>query len=263
VAVRGPDVNRSGERYLVEEGSPPAIRVSLAQVKGMRRQALAAVLASRETAGPIASLDDFIRRCCPPVTRDVVENLVLVGAFDALDGNRRRLLWRLPVLLGERRGTDADRRLLDEVGGAPDGVRDFTPEERMRHEYDLLGFSPEHHLLAYLRPRLAAAGFVPSSDLVRLPPGRLVKVGGLPVRPHRPPTKTGRTIVFLSLEDEAGLAEVTIFEGTYQRYGRLLFTDPCPPLAVEGKLERRDKAVSVIARRVDTLYRALEPSWPA
>jgi len=245
----------------VEEGSPPAIRVSLAQVKGMQRQALAAVLASRETAGPIASLDDFIRRCCPPVTRDVVENLVLVGAFDALDGNRRRLLWRLPVLLGERRGDG--RRLLDEVDGAPDGVRDFTPEERMRHEYDLLGFSPEHHLLAYLRPRLAAAGFVPSSDLVRLPPGRLVKVGGLPVRPHRPPTKTGRTIVFLSLEDEAGLAEVTIFEGTYQRYGRLLFTDPCPPLAVEGKLERRDKAVSVIARRVDTLYRALEPSWPA
>ena len=272
VPVRGPDVNRSGERYLVEEGSPPAIRVSLAQVKGMQRRALAAVLTSRATAGPIASLDDFIRRCCPPVTRDVAENLVLVGAFDALDGNRRRLLWRLPVLLGERRGTDAagersreadGRRLLDEVGDAPDGVRDFTPEERMRYEYDLLGFSPEHHLLAYLRPRLAAAGFVPSSDLVRLPPGRLVKVGGLPVRPHRPPTKTGRTIVFLSLEDEAGLAEVTIFEGTYQRYGHLLFADRCPPLAVEGKLERRDKAVSVIARRVDTLYRALEPSWPA
>ncbi len=283
VGVRGPDVNRSGGRYLVEGGSrrddggrgSKAIRVSLKQVKGMEKRVLEAILGEREETGPFTSLADFCRRLGSRVPRDVAEALILAGAFDSLDPNRRRLLWRLPLLAAEARAAGGSRRpggpagpatrLLDDESQADGGtagrevMADFSPEEKMRLEYDLLGFSPEHHLLAYLRPRLRAAGFASSAEFRRLPAGHEAKVGGLIVRPHRPPTKSGRTIVFLSLEDECGLADVTVFEKTYQRYGRLLFADPCPPLAISGRVERRGKAPTIVARRVQSLSEALRP----
>ncbi|MEW6033018.1 MAG: DNA polymerase III subunit alpha [Bacillota bacterium] len=279
VRVLPPDVNLSGACYLVEkvEGAGGAgsleggearartkgIRVSLRQVKGMQQRALEAILGEREERGPFSSLRDFCRRCCPPVPRDVVEALILCGAFDSLDPNRRRLLWELPGALSTARGGPG---LLEEgadpAGAGPPaegGVRDFTAGEKMLHEYDILGFSPESHLLAYLRPRLERSGFLSSADLGRAPAGRRVRVAGLTVRPHRPPTRSGRTVVFLSLEDEKGLIDVTVFDRVYQRYGRLLFADPSPPLAVEGTVERRGRAVTVVARRIETLAAALDP----
>jgi len=258
VTILGPDVNRSGERYLVEEvAGRSAIRVSLRQVKGMRRRAVEAILRAREEGGPFKSLGDFCYRAGSEVPRNILEALILTGAFDGLDLNRRRLLWWLPGVLA---GSGATRGLLDDGAGGEGGtggIRDFSLEERMRFEYDILSFSPEHHIMAYLRPRLIAAGFISSADLGRFGSGPTVRVGGLPVRPHRPPTKSGKTIVFLSLEDEHGLSDVTVFEKTYQTYGRLLFADPCPPLAILGKVERRGKAAIVIARRIENLQVAL------
>jgi len=286
VAVLPPDINRSAERYLVEDlpggagdgeergrggrgagRTGTGIRVSLRQVKGMQARALEAILRAREEGGPFTGLADFCRRCCPPVPKDIVEALILVGAFDSLDPNRRRLLWELPLVLAGRAGPglfgDGPPAATSRgPGGGPGRKRgdvpDFSLEEKMAHECDLLGFSPGRHLLAHLRPRLEEAGFVSSARLRRLPAGRAVKVGGLVIRPHRPPTRSGRTVVYLSLEDEEGLIDVTVFERTYQRYGRLIFSDPCPPLAVEGRVDRRDGATAVIARRVGVLYEALK-----
>ncbi|HCJ09779.1 MAG TPA: error-prone DNA polymerase, partial [Clostridiales bacterium] len=121
VAVLPPDINRSAERYLVEDlpggagdgeergrggsgAGRTGIRVSLRQVKGMQARALEAILKAREEGGPFTGLADFCRRCCPPVPRDIVEALILVGAFDSLDPNRRRLLWELPLVLAGRAG---------------------------------------------------------------------------------------------------------------------------------------------------------------
>jgi len=279
VRVLGPDINRSGERYLVErlEGVPglptgaKAIRVSLRQVKGMQERTLRAILEERERAGPFTSLADFCRRLGPRVPRDVAETLILCGAFDSLDPNRRSLLWRLgPLLRAVAAGEGAAGALVgeQEQGGWPPekrgpAVEDFRLEEKIRFEYDLLGFSPEHHLLAYLRPRLKAAGFVSSAEFRRLPTGSEAKVGGLIVRPHRPPTKSGRTVVFFSLEDECGLVDVTVFENAYQIYGRLLFADPCPPLAVRGRVQRRGRATTLVARHLASLYTSLGSPAPA
>jgi error-prone DNA polymerase len=272
VGIRGPDVNRSGERYLVEEAAGgKAIRVSLRQVKGMQGRVVEAVLKARKEGGAFKSLDDYCRRAGPETPLNVLEALILVGAFDSLDPNRRRLLWTLPsVLTAAGRGPG----LLDDAEAGPragdglsdsgrvNGIGDFSLEERMRLEYDLLGFSPEHHIMGYLRPRLTAAGFVSSSELKQLAPGQVVRIGGLAIRPHRPPVRSGKTIVFLSLEDELGLTDITVFEKTYQVYGKILFADPCPPLAVLGRVERRDRATTVVARRVENLNTALQlPSF--
>ncbi|HOV43899.1 MAG TPA: hypothetical protein PLE01_08355, partial [Syntrophothermus lipocalidus] len=74
--------------------------------------------------------------------------------------------------------------------------------------------------------------------------------------PHRPPTKSGRITVFMSLEDEFGLTDVTVFEDVYQRYGGLIFSPQTSPLVVEGVLQKRGNAVSVVGKRIGKLLDA-------
>jgi DNA polymerase III alpha subunit len=77
----------------------PAIRIGLKQVKGIAKADLESVLAAR-AEGPFTSLADFCRRTTVP--RDVIENLILCGAFDSIDRSRRQLLWELDAALRRR-----------------------------------------------------------------------------------------------------------------------------------------------------------------
>jgi len=90
VEVRPVDINRSRDRYWVEEG---AIRVGLAQVLGVSAAGLKAILAARAEGGPFHSLRDFCARA--DLARPMVENLIKAGAFDGLRLSRRQLLWEL------------------------------------------------------------------------------------------------------------------------------------------------------------------------
>lgn len=78
-------------------------------------------------------------------------------------------------------------------------------------------------------------------------------MAGLVIRPHRPPTRSGRTVVFLTLEDEYGLVDVTVFEDVYRKYGRVLYSEPL--LLVTGTISRRDEAelASIIATGITAL----------
>jgi error-prone DNA polymerase len=107
-----------------------------------------------------------------------------------------------------------------------------------------------------VRERLDSLGVVPSKSLKGTREGQWVTVAGYPVRPHRPPTKSGKIIVFMSLEDEFGLADVTVFEDIYQKFGQVIFKDPCSLLLVRGKVNRRGNGTSVIAFDI----RELEPA---
>lgn len=267
IGILPPDINRSGEAFAVEEGG---IRVSLKQVKGMSESALKTILQAR-SEGAFLSLEDFCRRTAGEkgatraVPRDTIKNLILCGTFDALHSNRRELIWRLPrVLAGrqERRngvglGPDSEQVPLeiDLSASMPGnrGITDFSGAEKFLKEFEILGIMVRGHYMGLLRKRLSARGFLPSSEVKKVQPGTTVKVAGLVVRPHRPPTKSGRVIVFMSLEDEDGLIDVTVFEDIYQRYGQMIFAETVPPLAVLGKVERRGNGVSVIAERIKEL----------
>src|SRR5579875_1009237 len=69
--------------------------------------------------------------------------------------------------------------------------------------------------------------------------GSVVNVAGLAVRPHRPPTKSGKTVVFFTLEDETGVMDATMFETVYRGSGAILFTPNGRLLSVQGTVNRR------------------------
>lgn len=134
---------------------------------------------------------------------------------------------------------------------------DFSISEKIAYEYEVLGFSVSGHPMAVWREKLSKGGFVRSRDLSSIRPGEFVKVGGIPVRPHRPPTKSGKIVVFISLEDEDGLIDVTCFENVYKKYGKFLFPGEVLPLGVWGQVQKRGNAYSVTAQTVFPLSYAL------
>lgn len=74
----------------------------------------------------------------------------------------------------------------------------------------------------FYRPQLISKNFIDSVQLKELEAGKRVRIAGLIIRPHRPPTRSGKVVVFLTMEDEFDLIEVTVFEHIYHRYAKML-----------------------------------------
>ena len=245
VEILSLDINKSSEDFQVEGA---AIRPPLTRVKSLSQPTVTAVKAARQDH-PFSTLKDFIQRV-PRANRREIENLILAGAFDPLHSNRRQMLWDAATWA-------AQPEALGSNNSGEGRIEDFSPLRRCLQEYSLMGFSPGRHFMDFFRDRLKERGFYDSLMIKAAKQGEMVKVAGLVVTPHRPPTRSGRTIVFLSLEDEFGLVDITVFEDKYQQYGKVIFQDPTPPLMVLGQVESRGQGRSVIARQI----RPMVSSW--
>lgn len=235
------DINRSEPMFIAKDKT---IRIGLKQVKGMEKRFINSIIDSRKKQGFI-SLSDFVFRT--NCNKDIIENLILAGAFDSLDNNRRALLWKLPHYLKNRQGS---LFLLED--NREHELPDFKPWQRWLNEFQVLRLSATTHIMDFYRPRLKQYGFITSKELNKINTGKKVKFAGLVIRPHRPPTRSGKIVVFLTLEDEYGLLDVTVFENIYQRYGQKLFQNPL--LIIEGEVSSRgNKEVSIIAHSIQPL----------
>lgn len=289
------DVNASSHKYTVENG---AIRVGLMQVKGISESDSARIEAARAN-GLFVSAADFAARVELPV--DVFENLALAGAFDSIEPNRRALVWRVRqisarAMAARRLQAEADCTgqaplvglvahttpvtqampaaasdntgntvLASQMPGRASGIPDFNPLQRFSAEMKVLGFGIERHAMDFYRRSLKKWGALTAAQIGQATAGAIVRAGGLIVRPHRPPTKSGRIVVFLSLEDETGLTDVTVFEDVYQKYGAAIFSSAA--LLVEGIVCIRGGGVSITASRIRPLMgrrgQACPPQSPA
>jgi error-prone DNA polymerase len=110
------------------------------------------------------------------------------------------------------------------------------------------------HPLSFARERLQKMGVMLRSQLDFLPDGRRVTVAGIVIARQRPPTKSGQTVIFVTLEDETGLIEVTVFERVYQRWGKVIFSSNA--LVVDGILQKRGRYGTVVLGRS---FRPVQP----
>jgi DNA polymerase III alpha subunit len=107
------------------------------------------------------------------------------------------------------------------------------------------------HPLEVLRPKLAAQGIVTAMDLRRIPSGRRVRITGILVIVHTPPTKSGKRVMFITMEDETGLMDVVAFPKAQAGFARDILTSEI--LTVEGRLQRQGKdglSISIIMEKV-------------
>lgn len=133
--------------------------------------------------------------------------------------------------------------------GATDARRIDTA--KIYNEVISMSVSCHAHPLSALRPFLVRQNIIKSVDLRRLPSGSRVRVVGLLIIVHTPPTKSGKRVMFLTMEDESGLIDVVVFPKAQKGFARTILTSEV--LAIEGKLQRqgaRGISISIIMERV-------------
>jgi DNA polymerase III alpha subunit len=262
VRILLPCVNRSEKEYALEMAGPaaqlapgPAIRIGLDRVKDLSEATIERILAERGAAGrqTFADLSDFLRRV-RPLFREA-ENLILAGAFDFTNRTRPELLCELRMTYvahmraaRAEASTGAPALLFDVRDATPRGpdLRDFDAAQQHGYEFEVLELSAGAHPMSLFDTRefLSSAGL----DAMR---GRRVKMAGVVAAHRRVATKTGQTMMFLTLDDVEGLFECTLFPAVFRRYGVLL--RDLGPYVVEGRAEEQYGAVTVNVEKLSRL----------
>ncbi|XKG25298.1 DNA polymerase III subunit alpha [Phycicoccus jejuensis] len=130
------------------------------------------------------------------------------------------------------------------VAGA--GLPEMTGAERVRAELDVLGLDVSSHVVSFYEPLLEALGVTRSRDLVGSRSRSEVWVAGVKVATQTPPVRSGRRVVFLTLDDGTGPSDCTFFEDVQGPYSGVVFHSWL--LLVRGVLRRTgDRGVSIRA----------------
>ena len=223
------------------------LRLGLAAVNGLGALSGQGIVEARRF-GPFRSLADFCRRT--KLGRRAVEALIWAGAFDCWGESRRQLVWDLEAALRAAQGPP--KLGLPEPEDRP-RFAFLSSRGRLWTEIAHTGVAASAHLVSLVDDRLQEIGVVSSQALVEYEDGRMVWVGGVVASAQRPPTAKGTA--FLALEDEGGLINVVLRPEVYEEHRRVL---KAPFVAVQGRVQRRGKAVSVVAMKVVALQRNLE-----
>jgi error-prone DNA polymerase len=256
------DVNASEDKCQAEEASH--LRLGLRMVEDLRAEDIGAILAARAER-PFVSLLDFSARV--PLHRDRLENLLLAGAFDRLHPHTRGLLWRLGETVGlaqalrEQQGRPEQAVLL--MGTAFEyetpcatTLADFTPYEKLQWEWRITGVASSCHPFAYLRESLNRSGILTAYEANHLPPGARATVAGLNLRPHRPPTRSGRSVLFSTVEDETDFVQVICSGEALQICTPVFLLSPV--VIVRGVIERKGRGASLAVEKA----KAFRPPGP-
>ncbi|WP_433275843.1 error-prone DNA polymerase [Pseudonocardia xinjiangensis] len=258
VLTRGPDVNLGRAEAVLQPDAlstgGQAIRLGLAEVRGVGLEAAEEIDAERERGGPYRDLADLAGRV--RLTVPQAEALATAGAFGCFGVDRRSALWAAGVVAAVR----PEQLPGTAVGLDAPALPGLTGVELTAADVWATGVSPDSHPMQHLRERLDGLGAVRidgldavgrhlvAGDPEQTPPR--VLVGGLVTHRQRPATARG--VTFVNLEDESGMLNVTCSEGLWARYRTVAMGSTA--LLVRGRLERSPEGVlNLVADRLQRL----------
>jgi error-prone DNA polymerase len=249
VEVRPPDVNASDWLSVLEAGG--ALRLGLSQVKGLGRAQAEAIVAARG-----AGYRDMAElRSRAGASQATLERLAAADAFASLALGRRQALWQ--VLGAGHFAPDARAApLLGQVGAAmpppPASLPEASLGEAVHEDYATLRLSLRAHPVGLLRERLRAASprLVAAAELATLPDGARAAVAGLVLVRQQPGSAKG--VIFMTLEDETGLANLVVWQHVFARFRRVVLGGRL--VEARGRLQREgDPPNAVIHLVADAL----------
>jgi error-prone DNA polymerase len=263
VEVRPVDINRSDLWSLLEDGpaaasrtwdrhgdqrqdirSTKAIRLGFASVSGLKADH-ASILMARRGSG-YGSVRDLWLRTRLPIA--ALEKLAEADAFQSLGLNRRKALWAVRGLIG----TDGAETLplFEQLSLSTSPRNEITsdlplmpPSEDVVHDYRTLSFSLKAHPVSFMRTTLDRRGILRCADLEKRRNGQRIEVAGLVLVRQRPGTATG--VVFATLEDETGIANVVIWSAAFEKHRHVILSSRM--MAVKGKLQIEGRVIHVVA----------------
>ena len=250
--VKPIDVQRSDWACTIEHETDGSLslRMGLGYAKGLRRQSAEALVLSRLQQGLFRSAGDFALRL-PLLNRKELTLLTQIGALNQLDGieHRRDAVWQVERA-GKLEGpllTQASECLEEDVDSLP--LAQMSDTERLVADYAGTGLTTGRHPMHYRRAEMRLKKVLSASELRWCADGVFVRCAGCVIARQRPGTAKG--FIFLSLEDETGLASVIVTPDMYERE-RLIVTRSKFVMA-EGLLQNQDNVIHVKAVRLTAL----------
>ncbi len=266
ITLLPPDIGRSSVAFTVEKlpDGAKAVRYALAAVKNVGAAAMGAVVAERAANGPYRDLMHMAGRLDPrQVNKRQLENLAAAGAFDRLAANRRQAFDAVETVLRYASAARSERESnqTNMFGGGdeddstrpplPD-VADWPRQEKLRREFEALGFYLSAHPLQSLAGLCEKLGVVQWSEIAsgNVRDGR-VKLAGLVVSRRLTTSSRGSKMAFVQMSDASGSYEVTMFSEVLATARDLL--DAGKPLLLSVEMQRRDEDIRLTAQKVQVL----------
>jgi error-prone DNA polymerase len=220
----------------------PSLRVGFRYVRGLRRASAEALVRERRSS-IFTDINDLVRRV-PELQKPELVTLSEIGGLNSLGEriHRRSALWQV-----ER----ASRRvgpLLESIAALPEAspLQQMSDQERLVADFHGSGMTAGPHPMSYCRAWLDSMKVKRARDLARIRDGEYTRVAGCVIARQRPGTAKG--FVFLSLEDETGIANVIIRPDFYEKNRMVINREKF--LRVEGVLQNQDNVISIKATRV-------------
>ncbi len=244
IEILPPDINTGVAEFSVKDGR---IVYGLSAIKNIGRNVIDLVVNERETNGSYKSLQDFLERMPgKEVNKRAIENLILAGAFDAMEGNRRQKMMIYPSIMdgihaSHKNSMEGQMSLLDFLGEEekedfevrmPD-VEDYKKEEKLAFEKQVLGVYVSGHpledYLELIRKQADATSMDfqldEESGLPKVTDQGLYTLGGMVSNVTLKVTRNNQNMAFLTLEDMYGSVEVVVFARDFEKNRSILTPD--------------------------------------
>ncbi|WP_109484471.1 DNA polymerase III subunit alpha [Occallatibacter savannae] len=245
--IRPMCIQRSEPLCTIEHESDGSlsVRIGFNYAKGLRQATAEALTANRNASGPFSTIEDLAVRV-PQLSKKDLVTLAQIGALNTISQvhHRRDALWQVeeagrpvgPLLRASASPSSSDKLPLKQM----------TTDERLAADYSGTGLTCGPHPMSYQRASLKRQGYVSAGDLSAFQTNTPVRIAGCVIARQRPGTAKG--FVFLSMEDETGIANVIITPDLFER-DRVVITRN-HFLDIEGTLQIQRGVIHVKAHRI-------------
>ncbi len=218
--------------------------------RGLANEHAARIVAHRADT-PYGGVEELWRRAGVPAA--ALETLAEADAYQSLEVDRRAALWAiralaseaLPLFVAAGRGGRPETELVE----PPVALLPMTEGGEVVEDYRSTGLSLRRHPVAFLRGELARRRMITCADLARARDGRRVVVPGIVLVRQRPGSARG--VVFITIEDETGIANLIVWASVFEQQRRLILN--AGMLACHGRVQREGEVIHVVADRVEDL----------
>jgi error-prone DNA polymerase len=258
VTVRPIDVNHSRWDCTLEPGpggdhDQPALRLGMRLVRGLRQRDAQQIEAATHQHDRFHTIESLWRAAEIPTV--ALRRLAAADAFGSMELDRRQAQWQIRGLrdqhlpLFDQAATQGDENTSTTLQQAAAPLPPMSPPRQVMHDYASHGLSLKDHPMRFLRRKLHAMGATPNDQLLddtACPNGRSIRVAGIVLVRQRPGTASG--IIFMTLEDECGIANLVLRPHIYDRFRRAARHGVV--IVADGKVERQGRVVHVLVERV-------------
>jgi error-prone DNA polymerase len=221
-----------------------ALRLGMRQIDGLGEPAAEAVVEARAT--PYRDVPDLSHRAEIPVR--ALSKLAAADAFRSAGIDRRQALWQASAI------SAATPLPLFQYGEAREQAEEESVAlpsmplgEHVVADYQTLRLSLKAHPVAFLRARFTSRKIISAADLTHVPNGTEIQIAGVVLVRQRPGTASG--VIFMTIEDETGIANAVVWSRVFERYRKVVIGSRL--ILIRGRVERKDAIIHVIADHLE------------